>query len=106
MDEGPREIAGPPRLPSGRFARWGTPERDGGGANVETCLFGSCGQNWLGEESARGAWTASGRALAAYCVAKGESPRSVRNTVEKLEDFQSVLAAVGIETAWPKVTAR
>jgi hypothetical protein len=47
-------------------------------------------------------------ALSAYCLARGLTPRQVRNTAEHLTDFQSVLASLGVVLAWPnpRATAR
>lgn len=44
--------------------------------------------------------------LAAWCVAKGLAPRAVRNTKERLEEFQREIVRQGVETAWPRYTAR
>jgi hypothetical protein len=40
-------------------------------------------------------------ALAAYCLEKGISPRSVRNRADALAGFQELLTKQGIELAWP-----
>ncbi|PYI51661.1 FAD-dependent oxidoreductase [Paenibacillus flagellatus] len=40
-------------------------------------------------------------ALAAFCLDRGFSPREVRNTPDKLEQFQSVLTKAGVELKWP-----
>lgn len=40
--------------------------------------------------------------LAAYCLAKKETPRGVRNTPEHLQAFQRLLRDQGIETQWPR----
>jgi hypothetical protein len=48
-------------------------------------------------------------ALAAYCLARGVSPRQVRNTPRHLSDFQRVLSSpLGVVLAWPnpRATAR
>ena len=47
-------------------------------------------------------------ALSAYCLARGLTPRQVRNTAEHLTDFQSVLTSLGVVLAWPnpRATAR
>ena len=42
-------------------------------------------------------------ALAAYCLDAGESPRGVRNTPQKLADFQRSLAGQGVELEWPQM---
>jgi hypothetical protein len=42
-------------------------------------------------------------ALAAHCLDTGQSPREVRNSQEKLEDFQRELRADGFELEWPGV---
>lgn len=39
--------------------------------------------------------------LAAFCVERKLSPRTVRNTAANLEAFQKFLIAAGIEIAWP-----
>lgn len=38
--------------------------------------------------------------LAAYCIKKGYIPREVRNTKDKLEDFQKLLINAGVELQW------
>jgi hypothetical protein len=46
-------------------------------------------------------------ALAAYCLARGLTPRQVRNSPERLEDFQQLLRQqLGLELAWPVFGAR
>jgi hypothetical protein len=40
--------------------------------------------------------------LAAYCLSKDMPPRAVRDEGERLEDFQALLQAQGIELAWPR----
>lgn len=45
-------------------------------------------------------------ALAAHCLRTGESPRAVRNTENKLKDFQTTLTAQGIELEWPRLEPR
>jgi hypothetical protein len=45
----------------------------------------------------------SAGALAAHCVEKKLSPRSVRNTEEQLKDFQRVLISQGVELDWPQL---
>ena len=42
-------------------------------------------------------------ALAAFCLARGETPRAVRNTPNLLADFQAHLARDGVELRWPDV---
>jgi len=42
-------------------------------------------------------------ALAAHCLATGETPRGVRNTPEKLKDFQHSLIRQGFELDWPQL---
>ncbi|MGC3970922.1 MAG: FAD-dependent oxidoreductase [Pirellulales bacterium] len=45
--------------------------------------------------------------LAAYCLEHGLTPRQVRNTAERLSDFQRELVLQGVELKWPKMeTAR
>lgn len=39
--------------------------------------------------------------LAAYCIDRGYSPREVRNSPEKLKDFQALLTRAGVEMKWP-----
>lgn len=39
--------------------------------------------------------------LAAFCLAKGESPCAIRNTNSALHDFQSNLVRRGVELHWP-----
>lgn len=43
----------------------------------------------------------SAGALAAYCVRTGVPPRAVRESQVRLEEFQSALAAQGVELTWP-----
>ncbi len=45
-------------------------------------------------------------ALAAHCLAKKEGPRAIRNTPNRLKEFQAALVAQGVEIAWPKLTPR
>lgn len=47
----------------------------------------------------------SAGALAAYCVKNGAVPRQVRNSEEKLRDFQALLQRQGIELRWPRPAA-
>ncbi|WP_223692051.1 FAD-dependent oxidoreductase [Leifsonia poae] len=42
--------------------------------------------------------------LAAFCLDRAMDPRAVRNTPSALEEFQSLLAANGVELHWPDVT--
>lgn len=42
--------------------------------------------------------------LAAYCLKTGESPRAVRNTKARLEDFQTILDRLGVERGWPRLS--
>jgi hypothetical protein len=44
-------------------------------------------------------------ALAAYCIEKKQSPREVRNEEVKLQEFQRVLEARGVELDWPQLHA-
>lgn len=44
--------------------------------------------------------------LAGWCVAKGKTPREVRNQQAQLEDFQREIARQGVELSWPQYTAR
>ncbi len=42
-------------------------------------------------------------ALAAYCLTKKLAPRQVRNTPDRLVDFQTLLTKrLGFEIAWPE----
>ena len=41
--------------------------------------------------------------LAAFCLQHDTKPRQVRNQVNLLEDFQSLLLAQGVELAWPEL---
>jgi hypothetical protein len=43
--------------------------------------------------------------LAGYCIDKNIRPREVRNEVQNLEDFQSLLIREGIEIEWPSIHA-
>lgn len=45
-------------------------------------------------------------ALAAFCLERKLTPRAARNSSARLKEFQKVLAAQGVETAWPVVRAR
>jgi hypothetical protein len=45
-------------------------------------------------------------ALAAFCLARKQPPRSVRNTPKLLKEFQASLVARGVELDWPKLTPR
>jgi hypothetical protein len=44
-------------------------------------------------------------ALAAYCLDRAVSPRTVRNTSEYLADFQRILEKLGVVLAWPNPRA-
>ena len=44
--------------------------------------------------------------LAAFCLAKGLSPRAVRNTPKSLKEFQGFLTGQGVEIAWPALSPR
>ncbi|MDQ1012883.1 hypothetical protein QFZ82_007368 [Streptomyces sp. V4I23] len=44
-------------------------------------------------------------ALAAFCLERGTSPRSVRNTPDLLADFQQRLTDEGVELRWPEIAA-
>ncbi|HEX8463001.1 MAG TPA: FAD-dependent oxidoreductase, partial [Abditibacterium sp.] len=44
-------------------------------------------------------------ALAAWCLDKRESPRGVRNSPAKLQEFQKHLESAGIELDWPQLHA-
>ena len=44
-------------------------------------------------------------ALAAHCLSTGQTPRQVRNTPDKLSDFQRELRADGFELEWPQLYA-
>jgi hypothetical protein len=48
----------------------------------------------------------SAGALAAFCVQRSLRPRQVRNTEVLLGEFQGLLAAQGIEIAWPRLRPR
>ncbi|WP_010270587.1 FAD-dependent oxidoreductase [Paenibacillus senegalensis] len=43
--------------------------------------------------------------LAAFCLTQGVQPKEVRERKDLLEEFQKVLAAEGIELAWPVTSA-
>jgi hypothetical protein len=45
-------------------------------------------------------------ALAAHAVATGLTPRQVRNTPDRLKEFQSLLLAQGFELEWPRLRPR
>lgn len=45
-------------------------------------------------------------ALAAFCLDRKENPRGVRNTPERLREFQESLRARGVELDWPRLTPR
>jgi hypothetical protein len=42
--------------------------------------------------------------LAAFCLERNLTPRSVRNRVKQLEEFQALLRREGIELSWPSLT--
>ena len=42
--------------------------------------------------------------LAAFCLERNLTPRSVRNRAKQLEEFQSLLRREGIELSWPSLT--
>lgn len=44
--------------------------------------------------------------LAAFCLENKLKPRAVRNSQARLKAFQAKLAQQGVETQWPRVTAR
>jgi len=44
-------------------------------------------------------------ALVAYCLEHDVTPRQVRHTQERLEEYQRLLARQGIETSWPDLQA-
>ncbi|MDZ7637294.1 MAG: FAD-dependent oxidoreductase [Bryobacterales bacterium] len=44
--------------------------------------------------------------LAGWCVAKGTTPREVRNQKAALDEFQREISRQGVEIAWPQYTAR
>jgi hypothetical protein len=44
-------------------------------------------------------------ALAAHCLDRNETPRGVRNTPQKLEEFRGLLAQQGFELSWPEFHA-
>jgi hypothetical protein len=41
--------------------------------------------------------------LAAHALDTGESPRGIRGSTEKLEDFQKLIRQHGIMTQWPRI---
>ncbi|QDV34507.1 FAD-dependent oxidoreductase [Tautonia plasticadhaerens] len=45
-------------------------------------------------------------ALAAFCLDRGLSPRQVRNTPERLREFQAALTRQGAEIHWPRARPR
>jgi hypothetical protein len=45
----------------------------------------------------------SAGALAAFCLDRGATPRAVRSTPALLAEYQSRLAADGVELSWPEV---
>ena len=46
-------------------------------------------------------------ALAAWCAMHDVTPTAVRNTTDRLADFQAALVSLlGFELAWPKLTPR
>jgi hypothetical protein len=45
-------------------------------------------------------------ALAAFCMHRRASPRSVRNSPKELAAFQAHLAAQGVELEWPRISPR
>jgi hypothetical protein len=42
--------------------------------------------------------------LAAHCVEHHLTPRAVRNTPDRLETFQHLLRAHGVELRWPDIS--
>ncbi len=44
--------------------------------------------------------------LTAFCIAKGVSPRAVRNTSKTLKEFQAFLTGQGVEIDWPSLSPR
>ncbi len=44
--------------------------------------------------------------LAAFCLARSLTPRGVRNTPQRLKEFQSMLTGQGVEIEWPRITPR
>jgi len=48
----------------------------------------------------------SAGALAAFCLDRKMSPRSVRNKPSLLQDFQAALVQQGVELTWPKIGPR
>jgi hypothetical protein len=42
-------------------------------------------------------------ALAAYCLAGGQTPRAVRNNPKHLRSFQDLLTNAGVELDWTKL---
>jgi hypothetical protein len=45
-------------------------------------------------------------ALAAFCLDSKLTPRAVRNTPKRLQEFQAYLRSQGVETEWPKLRPR
>ncbi|HWQ91476.1 MAG TPA: FAD-dependent oxidoreductase, partial [Clostridia bacterium] len=45
-------------------------------------------------------------ALAAFCLARKQTPRQVRAKAELLRDFKNLLTQDGVPQTWPKVTPR
>jgi hypothetical protein len=45
-------------------------------------------------------------ALAAFCLDRELTPRAVRNTPDRLAEFQKVLTGQGVEIAWPRLRPR
>ena len=45
-------------------------------------------------------------ALAAHAILTGRTPRQIRNQAKLLGDFQAMLAAQGVEIAWPRLLPR
>jgi hypothetical protein len=45
----------------------------------------------------------SAGALAAYCLSRGVPPTAVRNTPERLAEFQGLLRSQGVELEWPQL---
>ncbi len=48
----------------------------------------------------------SAGALAAHAIMTGRTPRQIRNQAKLLGDFQAMLAAQGVEIAWPRLLPR
>lgn len=44
--------------------------------------------------------------LAGFALKVGETPRAIRNSAKRLAEFQNRIRSEGVETAWPKVSAR